>query len=232
MTCPWDHELVNVCWPSRSRWRSNWNLLTVACNCSFLVVLCNCNLYVILHMFADSSNAADDLFNSVRVLCYIPCSEESLRNSAKAVLRTWGRRCNKIILFTKKKHKNLPTVAVKIPDNGKGHLEQEPFGLWAIWDRNHLDYGPIGTEPFGLWVIWDWSYLDYVPFGMLFKAGLFGFWAVWDWGSGLFQLGCDQNLSRLGYFGLGLLGRVFLKGMGCFSWEHLGPAWDAFHWAV
>ena len=28
---------MNVCWPSRSRWRSNRNLLTVACNCSILV---------------------------------------------------------------------------------------------------------------------------------------------------------------------------------------------------
>ena len=35
--CLWNHKLVNVCWPSRSRWRSNRNLLTVACNCSILV---------------------------------------------------------------------------------------------------------------------------------------------------------------------------------------------------
>ena len=33
----WNHELTNICWPSRLRWRSNWNLFTVACNCSFLV---------------------------------------------------------------------------------------------------------------------------------------------------------------------------------------------------
>ena len=37
VTCLWNHKLVNVCWPSRSRWRSNRNLLTVACNCSILV---------------------------------------------------------------------------------------------------------------------------------------------------------------------------------------------------
>ena len=29
---------MNVCWPWRLRWRSNWNLLTVACNCSLLVI--------------------------------------------------------------------------------------------------------------------------------------------------------------------------------------------------
>ena len=35
----WNHELTNICWPSRLRWRSNWNLFTVACNCSFLVII-------------------------------------------------------------------------------------------------------------------------------------------------------------------------------------------------
>ena len=39
VTCLWNRKLVNVCWPSRSRWRSNRNLLTVACNCSILVIL-------------------------------------------------------------------------------------------------------------------------------------------------------------------------------------------------
>ena len=39
VTCLWNHKLVNVCWPSRSRWRSNRNLLTVACNCSILVII-------------------------------------------------------------------------------------------------------------------------------------------------------------------------------------------------
>ena len=35
----WNHELTHICWPSRLRWRSNWNLFTVACNCSFLVII-------------------------------------------------------------------------------------------------------------------------------------------------------------------------------------------------
>ena len=39
VTCLWNRKLVNVCWPSRSRWRSNRNLLTVACNCSILVII-------------------------------------------------------------------------------------------------------------------------------------------------------------------------------------------------
>ena len=39
VTCLWNHKLVNVCWPSKSRWRSNRNLLTVACNCSILVII-------------------------------------------------------------------------------------------------------------------------------------------------------------------------------------------------
>ena len=35
----WNHELFNICWPSRLMWRSNWNLLTVACNSSILVII-------------------------------------------------------------------------------------------------------------------------------------------------------------------------------------------------
>ena len=36
-TSLWNRELINICWPSRLRWRSNRNLLTVACNSSILV---------------------------------------------------------------------------------------------------------------------------------------------------------------------------------------------------
>ena len=32
-------KLINICWPSRSRWRLIWNLLTVTCNCSILVLV-------------------------------------------------------------------------------------------------------------------------------------------------------------------------------------------------
>ena len=39
VTCLWNHKLVNVCWTSISRWRSNRNLLTVACNSSILVII-------------------------------------------------------------------------------------------------------------------------------------------------------------------------------------------------
>ena len=34
-TSLWNRELINICWPSRLRWRSNRNLLTVACNSSY-----------------------------------------------------------------------------------------------------------------------------------------------------------------------------------------------------
>ena len=37
-TSLWNRELINICWPSRLRWRSNRNLLTVACNSSILVI--------------------------------------------------------------------------------------------------------------------------------------------------------------------------------------------------
>ena len=36
-TCVWNHKLIKVYWLSRSRSRSNRDLLTVACNCSLLV---------------------------------------------------------------------------------------------------------------------------------------------------------------------------------------------------
>ena len=38
-TSLWNRELINICWPSRLRWRSNRNLLTVACNSSILVII-------------------------------------------------------------------------------------------------------------------------------------------------------------------------------------------------
>ena len=58
VTCLWNHKLVNVCWPSRSRWRSNRNLLTVACNCSILVII-----IIIIPSFPDRPLLAKYLRN-------------------------------------------------------------------------------------------------------------------------------------------------------------------------
>ena len=57
VTCLWNHKLVNVCWPSRSRWRSNRNLLTVACNCSILVIIIFFPHHPLLAKISETANA-------------------------------------------------------------------------------------------------------------------------------------------------------------------------------
>ncbi|EDV30694.1 uncharacterized protein Dana_GF14915 [Drosophila ananassae] len=62
-----------------------------------------------------------DLSEKVRVLCYVSTKPQNHKEGAKAVLRTWGRRCNKLIFFTSKVDPALPG-SVALSDNS--HLRE------------------------------------------------------------------------------------------------------------
>jgi len=48
-----------------------------------------------------------DLTDEVRVLCYVNTKPSNHKTQAKAVLETWGKRCNKLIFFSSRTDVNL-----------------------------------------------------------------------------------------------------------------------------
>ncbi|XP_017047699.1 glycoprotein-N-acetylgalactosamine 3-beta-galactosyltransferase 1 [Drosophila ficusphila] len=64
-----------------------------------------------------------DLTDEVRVLCFVHTKPSNHRNQARAVLRTWGRRCNRLLFFTSRVDPSLPgSVALPVD-----HRERESW---------------------------------------------------------------------------------------------------------
>ncbi|KAH8291618.1 hypothetical protein KR018_007045 [Drosophila ironensis] len=59
---------------------------------------------------------ADQLYREVRVLCWVLTAPKNHKTRAVHVLRTWGKRCNKIYFMTSQEDDELPTVLLKKSD--------------------------------------------------------------------------------------------------------------------
>ncbi|KAH8283648.1 hypothetical protein KR018_010796 [Drosophila ironensis] len=57
-----------------------------------------------------------DLTRDVRVFCFVSTKFANHKKRAKAILRTWGKRCNKLLFFTTKADHYLPNNVV-LPGN-------------------------------------------------------------------------------------------------------------------
>ncbi|EDV57539.1 uncharacterized protein Dere_GG24891 [Drosophila erecta] len=65
-----------------------------------------------------STLLAIDFTDEVRVLCFVYTKPTNHKTQAKAVLETWGRRCNKLIFFSSRTDANLSgTVALPVSPN-------------------------------------------------------------------------------------------------------------------
>ena len=80
---------------------------------------------VILLVFCtpgDNLTTAEELSQRVRVLCFIPAADNSLQEKGKAVMATWGRRCNKLIFFTNSDVPGFPTIPLNVHEKGSRDL--------------------------------------------------------------------------------------------------------------
>ncbi|KAH8237750.1 hypothetical protein KR038_011135 [Drosophila bunnanda] len=66
----------------------------------------------------DSANEtlAEKLHREVRILCWVLTTPKYHKTRAAHVLRTWGRRCNKILFMTSQADDELPTMVLTKPD--------------------------------------------------------------------------------------------------------------------
>ena len=96
--------------------------------------------YVLTIFDSDSSPDGDKtaankrfLYDTVKVLCYIPISKDKLSKYGRLIWNTWGHHCNKLIFFAEKlPAKNstefsLPIVDLQIPDSGSNNLTDKMF---------------------------------------------------------------------------------------------------------
>lgn len=86
----------------------------------------------------NTKNLADELFESVKVLCMVMTYPPNHKKKARHVLATWGKRCNKLLFVTRTLEPDLPTMLLDIPD-GRVHLWNKTKGAFEDAYKNHLD---------------------------------------------------------------------------------------------
>ena len=96
-------------------------------------------------VFPDDNRTAQQLYNRVRILCYVPVADSGLRDKALHVYRTWGRHCNKLVFFAEHEPSGenaelgLPVVGLGIPDTGNYDLTNKMFASMQYLYEHHLN---------------------------------------------------------------------------------------------
>lgn len=86
----------------------------------------------------DDDHVAEELFKSVRVLCWVMTSPENLQKKAIHVKNTWGKRCNKILFFSSVTNLTFPTIGLNISE-GREHLTGKTRKAFKYIFDHHFD---------------------------------------------------------------------------------------------
>ncbi|XP_041355376.1 glycoprotein-N-acetylgalactosamine 3-beta-galactosyltransferase 1-B-like [Gigantopelta aegis] len=85
-----------------------------------------------------ADHVARKLFERVRVLCWVMTSPQNLEPRVKHVLRTWGRRCNKLVIISSKANATYGAVAINVTE-GRNQLTQKTLGGFHYVYKHHFD---------------------------------------------------------------------------------------------
>lgn len=66
------------------------------------------------------SDSKVNLSEAVRVLCWVMTTPANHASKAVHVKRTWGRRCNKLLLMSSAEDKELGTIALPVGEGREG----------------------------------------------------------------------------------------------------------------
>ena len=79
----------------------------------------------------------DNLYEKVRVLCWVMTTQENLETKAVHVNATWAKRCNKM-LYASDEKSSFPTIDIKVP-HGRSHLTAKTMLTFDYIYKHHFD---------------------------------------------------------------------------------------------
>lgn len=86
----------------------------------------------------ENTTVARQLFNEVRILCWIMTSPKNHKKKAIHVKKTWGKRCNKLIFMSSELDSELESVALPVQE-GRNNLWAKTKEAFKYVYQNHLD---------------------------------------------------------------------------------------------
>lgn len=61
----------------------------------------------------ENTDIAENLYQKVKILCWVMTSPQNLEKKAKHVKATWAQRCNKVLFMSSEENQDFPTVGLK-----------------------------------------------------------------------------------------------------------------------
>lgn len=83
----------------------------------------------------DENVTAEQLYNKVRVLCWVMTSPNTLHTKAIHVKDTWSKRCNIRLFMSSKEDKDFPAVALPVREGRSELYEKTKAAYTYIWQH-------------------------------------------------------------------------------------------------
>lgn len=86
-----------------------------------------------------NNKLANQLFDEVKVLCWIMTNPENHHKKAFHLKNTWGKRCNKLLFMSSKVDAEINSIALPV-DEGRNNLWDKTKAAFRYVYRNHPEY--------------------------------------------------------------------------------------------
>lgn len=86
----------------------------------------------------NNGSLANDLYNEVRVLCWIMTNPNNHESKAIHVKRTWGKRCNKLLFMSSIEDEAIGSVALNVSE-GRDHLWAKTKEAFKYIHKHHFN---------------------------------------------------------------------------------------------
>ena len=89
-------------------------------------------------LIPDDVTVAEELFQKVRILCWVMTSPANLHRKAIHVRATWGRRCNVLLFASDNFNASFPTINITV-ESGPDHLFDKTMAAFDYIHKNHVE---------------------------------------------------------------------------------------------
>nr|XP_033786929.1 glycoprotein-N-acetylgalactosamine 3-beta-galactosyltransferase 1 [Geotrypetes seraphini]XP_033786930.1 glycoprotein-N-acetylgalactosamine 3-beta-galactosyltransferase 1 [Geotrypetes seraphini]XP_033786931.1 glycoprotein-N-acetylgalactosamine 3-beta-galactosyltransferase 1 [Geotrypetes seraphini]XP_033786932.1 glycoprotein-N-acetylgalactosamine 3-beta-galactosyltransferase 1 [Geotrypetes seraphini]XP_033786933.1 glycoprotein-N-acetylgalactosamine 3-beta-galactosyltransferase 1 [Geotrypetes s len=86
----------------------------------------------------ENKKMAEELYQKVRILCWVMTGPQNLEVKAKHVKATWAKHCNKILFMSSKADKDFPAVGLET-EEGRDQLYWKTIKAFQYVHDHHLD---------------------------------------------------------------------------------------------
>lgn len=86
----------------------------------------------------ENTTVARQLFNEVKILCWVMTSPKNHKKKAIHVKKTWGKRCNKLLFMSSIEDPELESVALPVKE-GRDNLWAKTKEAFKYVYQHHLD---------------------------------------------------------------------------------------------